>query len=530
MLDLLIRNASVVDGSGAPAWTGDVGVWNGRITLQTKGETAAEEINAEGLTLCPGFIDSHSHGDMSVGTNHGTLCKVSQGVTTEVGGQCGQSPFPVSARFVEQLRGVLAFAPDFYNMPYEKFSGFESFYRYVEALPLVLNEMFLVGHNTLRTSVMGVENRPASSQELQLMKECLRDAMEHGAVGLSSGLIYIPGVYAPTEEVIELCKVIKPYGGIYATHMRNEAKDVVKSVQEAIFIAEQADVPLVASHHKICGRANWGKSAETLRLIDEAAARGVRVMIDQYPYEANMTALNVCIPPRYFSDGMPALLEKLRDPLWRVRIASEMDDPDGGYDNFYLNSGGFTGVFISASPAVPEAEGMTIDEYAQKVGKTGFDTYFDLLLANEGGGNGIYFAMDEREVERIYLHGRTMVGSDGLCFSLEEKGHPRAWGTFIRPLRLFAQERGLISFEQAVRKQTFLTAECWGIRNKGLIAEGYDADLVLLDRAKLYDRATYQNSNQKADGVACVFVKGKPVYRDGSLTGLYPGRPLRHTC
>jgi len=528
MLDLLIRNASVVDGSGAPARLADVGIRNGRITLNIGDEGALGVIDAEGLTLCPGFIDSHSHGDMSVGTPHGMMCKVSQGVTTEVGGQCGQSPFPVSARFLDKLRGVYAFAPDFYNMPYEEFTDFENFYRYVETLPLVLNEMFLVGHNTLRTSVMGVENRPASSQELESMKERLRDAMEHGAAGLSSGLIYIPGVYAPTEEVIELCKVIKPYGGIYATHMRNEAKDVVKSVQEAIFIAEQADVPLVISHHKICGLANWGKSAETLRLVDEAAARGVRVMIDQYPYEANMTALNVCIPPCYFSDGMPALLEKLRDPAWRVRIASEMDDPDGGYDNFYLNSGGFTGVFITASPAVPEAEGMTMDEYAKKIGKPGFDTYFDLLLANGGGGNGIFFAMDEREVERIYLHERTMVGSDGLCFSMEEKAHPRAWGTFVRPLRLFAQERGLISFEQAVRKQTSLTAESWGIRNKGLIAEGYDADLVLLDRAKLFDCATYRDSNLKADGIESVFVAGMLAYHDKHFTGVCSGKPLRH--
>lgn len=529
MLDLLIRNASVVDGSGAAAYTGDVGVRAGKLTLQTAGERAARTIEADGLTLCPGFIDSHSHGDMSVGTAHAMMCKVSQGVTTEVTGQCGQSAFPVDARFLDQTRETLAFAPDFLKMPYETFKDMAGFLAYADGLKLALNEAFLVGHNTLRASVMGVENRPASPAELDLMKSRLRDAMEHGAFGLSSGLIYIPGVYAPTEEVVELCRVIRPYGGVYATHMRNEAGNIMDSLNEAISIAEQADVPLVISHHKICGRANWGKSEETLRTIAAAAARGVRVMIDQYPYDANMTALNVCIPPQYFADGMPALMEKLREPKWRTRIAAEMDDPNGGYDNFYLNSGGFEGVFVSVSPAVPEAEGMTVAAYARKVNKTGFDAYFDLLLANEGGGNGIYFAMDEREVERIYCDSRTMVGSDALCFSMEEKGHPRAWGTFIRPLRLFAQEKGLLSFEQAVRKQTALTAACWGLANKGMIAEGWDADLVLLDRAKLFDRASYQDSNRKAEGVEYVLVAGEIVYRAGQFTGVWPGRALRRS-
>lgn len=528
MLDLLFHNASVVDGTGSPAFRASVGVRDGRITFAVDGETAKEVVDATGLTLCPGFIESHSHGDMSIGTEHGMLCKVSQGVTTEIGGQCGQSAFPIDKRFLKEIGDVMAFSPDFDRMPHESFDGLGAYEAYAGTLHLANNMMTLVGHNTLRISVMGVENRAPTAEELELMKDRLRDAMEHGAVGLSSGLIYIPGVYCTTDEVVELCKVIKPYGGIYATHMRNEARDVVESVREAIEIAERAEVPLVISHHKICGRAFWGKSEETLRLVDEAAARGVQIMMDQYPYEANMTGLNVCIPPWYFADGMDLILEKLRSPEWRKKIAEEMNNPDGGYDNFYLNSGGFGGVFVAVSPKVPEAEGMMIADYAKKVGKDPMDAYFDLLLENEGSGNGIYFAMDPHEVERIYCHPRTMVGSDGLCFFLKEKSHPRAWGTFIRPLCRFAQEKKLVTFEEAVRKQTSLTADFWNIPNKGRIAEGYDADLVLLNLETLRDSATYEDSNQKAEGVEAVYVSGACVYRDKELTGACPGRFLRH--
>lgn len=526
MLDLLIRGASVIDGTGASAFQADLGAVDGRITFQVAGREARQVVEAKGLTLCPGFIDAHSHGDMSIGTEHGALCKVSQGVTTEVGGQCGQSAFPIDPEFLQEVDGIMAFSPDFHNMPHQDFKNFAAYEAYARTLPLAINMMSLVGHNTLRVSVMGVENREPTPAELDRMKERLKESMEQGAMGLSSGLIYIPGVYCKTEEVIELCKVIKPYGGIYATHMRDEARNVVESVKEAIYIAEQAQVPLAISHHKICGRAFWGKSSETLKLIDEAAARGVEIMLDQYPYEANMTALNVCIPPWHFADGMDALMAKLRDPAWREKIAAEMNDPDGGYDNFYLNSGGFDGVFISVSPKVPEAEGMMVAEYARKINKPVMDTYFDLLLANEGSGNGIYFAMDPQEVEKIYCHPQTLVGSDGLCFFLSEKGHPRAWGTFVKPLCRFAQQKGLVSFEEAVHKQTGLTADFWKIANKGKLLEGYDADLVLIDREKLQDRATYQDSNQKADGIEAVYVSGVCVYADKQLTGAYPGQLL----
>ncbi len=524
MLDLLFQNVAIVDGSGTPAYVGDVGVKDGKITLRTENRAARETVNGTGLTLCPGFIDAHSHGDLSLGTEHAITCKVSQGVTTEIGGQCGYSAFPADPRFPKERREALAVFPDYLAMPHDTFTSLENFAAYASSLALPHNMATLIGHNTLRVSVMGVDDRDPDESEMALMKERLRLAMEQGAMGFSSGLIYIPGAYCKTEELVELCRVIKPYGGVYTTHMRNESRYVAESVKEAIFVAEEAGVPLVISHHKACGRDFWGKSKETLRLVEEAAARGVKILLDQYPYEANMTSLNVCIPPWHFSDGNARLMEKLAAPEWRKIIAEEMQDPDGGYDNFYRNGGGFGGVFIASAPKTPEAEGMTVAEYAAKVGKEPMDAYFDLLLANDGNGNGIYFSMDLQEVESIYLHPHTVVGSDGLCFGLKESSHPRAWGSFIRPLREFAEEKGLLTFEEAVAKQTSRPADFWGLSDRGRIAEGYVADLVLLDRKALYDRADYRHSNEKADGIEAVYVSGICIYRDKALTGAAPGK------
>ena len=524
MLDLLFQNATVIDGTGGPSKHMSVGVKDGLIKLDIEEQESHKTIDCRSLVLCPGFIESHSHGDMSIGSEYAALSKISQGITTEIVGQCGDSPFPIDMRFLDELQVIMGFSPDFFSMPYLEFESFSNFLKYANRTKLRINQFYLVGHNTLRTSVMGVENRQATSRELDMMKSRLREAMEAGAAGMSSGLIYVPGIYSEVEELVELCKVIKEYGGVYATHMRNEADEVVGAVEEAITVAEQSGVPLIISHHKICGRENWGKSKETLRLVDEAKKRGVKILMDLYPYEANMTAINVCIPPWHFSNGMPALLEKLADPLWRKKIEKEMKDPNSKYDNFYRNSGGFAGVFIASAPKTPDAEGKSVAEYAKQIGKTDFDAYFDVVLKNEGSGSGIYFAMDPDEVEKIYLHESTVVGSDGLPDAIGDKGHPRAWGSFIKTLRLYVKEKQLLSLEEAIRKQTSLTADFWGLKNVGRIQEDYRADLVLLDMDKLYDNASYTSSNAKADGVHSVYIAGELVYHEKELTDVFAGQ------
>lgn len=527
MLDILFRNVTVTDGSGGPSYVGSVGVKDGKITFDVD-QAAVEIVEGEGLTLCPGFVEAHSHGDMSIGCYPATICKIAQGITSEIGGQCGDGCFPVDARFIDDMSVFANMTHDYLHMPYDTFTDLEGYITYAETQKLAMNMATLIPHNNLRLSVMGVEDRAPTAEEMELMKERVRQCMEQGAFGLSTGLVYIPGVYADVEEIVELCKAMAPYGGIYATHMRDQADKMVESVQESIYVAEKAGVPLVISHFKATGMPNWGKSKEALKLIEAAVERGVRILLDQYPYEAFMSGVSVCIPPWHFADGMDALLEKLKEPEFRKQVAAEMNDPASPYSNGYLHAGGFEGIFITFSPNEPAAEQKTVAAYAAELGRDPMDVYFDLLILNKGVYNGIFFAMDVEEVWDIYRHPLTVVGSDGLCFDVENKGHPRTWGTFVKTLDNFVGKQKLVSFEEAIKKQTSQTAEFWGLTGKGRIAEGYDADLVLLDRAKLKDNATFADPNQKPDGIEAVYVAGQCAYRDKQLTGVYNGHILRN--
>lgn len=525
MLDLLFSNISVVDGTGKPAKIMDVGVKDGKVTFRTD-EPTKEIISGEGLTLCPGFIDVHSHDDYCIGKYPATICKIGQGVTTEVAGNCGDSAYPVNPEFLDEMKVFANVTKDYLTMPYQGFANLKEYRAYSETVDMKKNMATLVGHNTLRLSVMGTADRKPTKDEMAQMKEVLRTAMEQGAFGFSTGLVYVPGVYADREEIVELCKVIAPYGGIYATHMRDEADRFLESVEESIDIAEQAGVALQISHFKVRGKKNWGKSAEAFRLIEEAEKHGVKIMVDMYPYDACMSGVSVCIPPEHFSDGMDALLTRLRDPSFRRQVAAEMNDPEKEYDNFYLAAGGFDRILITTCPATPEQEGLTVAEAAERAGKYPMDLFFDTLIANRGLYNGIFFAMDEKEMEEIYRNRRTVVGTDGLCFDVKNNGHPRTWATFVKTLTDLSEAKGLVTFEEAVNKQTARPAEFWGFTGKGKIAEGYDADLVLMDRSQLKDIATYTDSNRNPEGILAVYVAGQCEYKDGAMTDVNAGRIL----
>lgn len=495
MLDFIIRNARIVDGTGAPAYVGDVGILNGKITFHTRDEARAV-IDAAGLTLTPGLIDSHSHNDRFIGLDPQVfaLSKISQGITTEVTGQCGSSPFPVPDPHDAEIRGFFAeeMSPE-HLKDIERFRDFQTYLTYADAQPKPGNYAFLQGHGMLRMSVMGRANRKPTADELALMKARLRDAMEHGCLGLSSGLIYVPSVYADIEELVELCRVIRPYGSVYATHMRSESDHVVEAVREAIAIAKAADVPLVISHHKVCGRRNWGASRETLRLIHEAIDGGMRITLDQYPYTASQTGLCQCMPPKYFAEGPAVFAKLLRDPDVRAKVKAEMTEEPPKYNSSYQNAGGFGGILVLSCPGAPEAEGLTVREYAQKLGRDEFEVYFDMM-------------------------------ADGCVGALDGPTHPRAYGSLVRALCTFSKQKGLVSFEEAVRKETGLTAARWGLAGKGRIAEGMDADLVLMDVDKLQDNADFMHPRALCSGIEKVLVGGVVVYENGRLTGANPGR------
>ena len=533
-MELLIKQGMIVDGTGAPAYVGSVGIEHGKIKLVPKEDLdqavsrAKRVITGEGLYIAPGFIDAHSHGDGIYGTDYGQLCKISQGITTEICGQCGFSFYPVNPETLGQLQQFLTLFTNEFSSDMDQWTDFSTYKKYLETVPLTCNTAILTGHGTLRVAVMGNENRKPTEDELEQMKSLLKEAMEHGSIGLSTGLIYPPGSFSHIDEIVELAKVIAPYDGIYASHMRNESGDVVEAVKEALEVGRRAGVRVQISHHKTMGKDNWGLSQETLRLVSEAIASGQKVTLDQYPYEACMTHFNVLIPPQYFDGGMDCLLERLKDPEIRQKMKEEMMAKDGGFDSYYRNCGGWDGVFISVLPLTPEYEGMFVTEAAETMGKDPFDAYFDLVLENRAEGSGIYFSIGEEDLCHIILDPNTVVGTDGLCKAMNEKGHPRAWGTFPRAITYFHKEKKLMPLEDIIRKMTSLPAERLMLKSKGVIRDGMDGDLVIFDYEKLRDRASYMDSNQVTDGIEYVIVNGEVVYENHALTGAHPGTLILH--
>lgn len=530
MLDVLIKNAKVIDGSGAAAYNGCVGIRDGKIVIAEGTEEAKQVIDAAGRYVCPGFIDAHSHGDMILGSEDAHLFKTTQGVTTEIVGQCGLSMAPVAADNLADIQNMLSMGTTWFPDDMVNWNSFSRYLEYADKQPLTANVKMYIGHSSLRIAVMGMANRPATDEELDNMKQILRDAMEAGAAGFSTGLIYTPSCYAEEKEIIELAKVIAPYNGIYASHMRNESDEIVEAVKETINVGRQAGVRVDISHHKMLGKANWGKQKETLKLIHDARAEGIEVICDQYPYTCNMTTLNACMPPWYFEHGFRSMTDKLRDAEFRAKIKAEMEDPATPYDNYYLNAGGWGGVYVYSSPKTPQAEGKFITEYAAEIGKDPWEAFFDMCVENNCETGGVFSSMCDEDVCEIIRDPYCIVGSDGLTRSWKEKGHPRASGTFPHAITYFVKEKGILTLEQAVHKMTGLTAEYLLIKNKGLVKEGYDADLLIFDFDRLQDTATYKNSNSITEGIDYVFVNGELVYHDKKFTGAAPGRMIRHNA
>lgn len=530
MLDILITNANIVDGSGKSAYRGNVGVKDGKLVMDVQDTEVVKTIDAAGRYLAPGFIDAHSHGDMILGTEDAHLFKTTQGVTTEIVGQCGLSMAPVVPEHLQAIQNMLAMGTTWFPEDMKNWNTFSRYLEYADQQPLTANAKMYIGHSSLRIAVMGMENRPSTDKELDTMKGILRDAMESGAAGFSTGLIYTPSCYAEEKEIIELAKVIAPFNGIYASHMRDEANFVVDAVKETINIGRQAGVRVDISHHKMLGKPNWGKQKETLRLIHEANEEGIPTVCDQYPYTRNMTTLNACMPPWHFENGFSSMTEKLRDPNFRKKVRAEMEDLSTPYDNYYLNAGGWSGVYVYSAAKTPEAEGRFITEYAELAGKDPWTAFFDICVENDCATGGVYCSMCDEDVCEIIRAPYCIIGSDGLTRSWKEKGHPRASATFPHAITYFVKEKGILTLEQAINKMTGLTAKYLLIKNKGFIREGYDADLVLFDYDKLKDTATYINSNSITEGIDYVIVNGKIVYTDKQFTGEYSGRMIHHNA
>lgn len=475
--DLLIHNATVIDGTRAPRFQADIGIRGGRIARVggLDGERGEVEIDASGLIAAPGFIDAHTHDDRLLLSAPAMAPKVSQGVTTVVAGNCGVSLAPAPRGMPRPV------TPPIDLMDVEggwfRFKTFADYVAGLNAAPAATNCALLVGHSMLRVQTMADLDKPASPAEIAAMQALVDEALAAGAIGVSTGLYYEPARAASTEEVIEVCRPLTARNGIYCTHMRDEGDHVIDSLEETFRIGRELGVPVVVSHHKVVGTPNHGRSAETLPII-ERAMRTQKIGLDCYPYCASSTILS--------------------------------------FDRTLTSSK----TLVTWSQPHPEVAGMDLAAIAAQMGVSVEEAVGKLLPAG-----AIYFSMDERDVQRILGFEPTMIGSDGLPH--DARPHPRLWGTFPRVLGHYARDLGVFSLETAVHKMTGLTAKTFGLVDRGILKEGYAADLTLFDAGAIDAAATFEDSIQPARGIDTVIVNGRPVWRDGKATGARPGKVLR---
>lgn len=497
----LIRNGTIVDGTGAPAYRGDVAVAGDRIVRISRTPLnpadAEHVIDATGLMVAPGFIDSHAHvEDLAMHPLAENFLR--QGVTTVWYAPDGAMPWPLAPAMARLER--TRHAP---------------------------NIAFFAGHNTIRREVMGSANRAPNAEELERMQAMVAQAMEEGAMGLSTGLRYVPGIYSETEEVIALARVAAQYGGFHSSHIRDESAGSLESVREIIRISEEAGLPGVVSHHKLMGQPQWGQSVNTLALIDSARARGVDVMLDQYPYDATSTQTSVLFPAWSLSGGNDSLRIRLQDPEQRGRIIEGMRqtimEERGGGDLARIRIARYSGN--------PSWNGKTFADIARERGRTpdmDFAVELAIEIQTDGGAGGVWHVVDEADVRRIMVHPWTMISSDGgILIPGVGHPHPRGNGAFARVLGRYVREYEVLSLEEAVRKMTSLPAWRMGDESRGRLAEGLMADIAVFDAGRVIDRATYEDPHQYAEGVVHVLVAGEPVLSDGEPTGARPGRVLR---
>jgi dihydroorotase/N-acyl-D-amino-acid deacylase len=498
--DLLLRNGRIVDGSGSAWYRGDVAIRGDAIVkiAASISDPAARVIDVEGQVIAPGFIDIHTHARGGIFQVPTAENYVRQGVTTLIEGPDGSSPVPL-----------------------------KPFFERLESLQKSVNIASFIGQGAVRAAVIGTANRKPTAEELEKMRGLVEQGMKDGAFGLSSGLFYVPGTFTPTDEVIELARVAGRFGGIYISHMRDEAAGVVDSVKETIAIGERGGLPTQVTHHKIIGPANWGKSGETLRLIDEARARGVDATIDQYPYTASSTSIQAALLPAWAQEGGRAeIVSRLKDAATRAKVKTEtiriIKNERGGGDpkNIVIAGCGWDKTLAGKNLGdVTRLRGMepTVENAADAA----------LWIVENGGCSGIFHAINEADLERILKHPATMIGSDGeIPIFGQAHPHPRSYGTFARVLAVYVRERHTITLEEAIRKMSSFPAQRLGLLDRGLLRPGMKADIAVVDPARVRDVATFERPHQYAEGVSAVIVNGQVVFERGAMTAARPGKVL----
>ena len=528
-IDLLIKNAKIVDGTGATAFNGSLAVQADEIKAIFRGDPerflkenqVRRVVDGAGYVLAPGFIDIHTHSDINFLVSGMAESKLQQGVTTEVIGNCGSSPAPIREAGRSMLEDELAD----YGMELD-WSSYPEFLEKLAARAKSINVASMIGHGAIRKAVAGYDDRELTSLELDEAKDILAEAMEAGAVGFSSGLIYPPSSYGTTEELIELAEVAASYGGIYTTHLRNEGCDMISAVREAIEIGRQSGIPVHISHHKVVDKDCWGLVAGTLEIMESARKEGIDVTCDLYPYLATSTGLASLLPDWAHEGGREKLLERLEEGEDREKILDYLNDE--------VARRGWENVMISDLPGdkYTKFEGATLKELGDSWKMPEAEALLRILKEQELRAGMIGFAMCEDDLETVLTSRLSMIGSDGSSLAVEGKlakgkPHPRNFGTFPRVLGRYVREKGLITLETAIHKMTGKSATRFGLYNRGLLKVGFKADLVLFDETEIIDKAEFIDPFHYPEGIKEVWVAGKSVLKAGKISDERPGSLLK---
>ena len=525
MLDILAQNGTVVDGSGAPGYRADVAIDGDRIAEVgvLEGAQAATVIDASGCVVTPGFVDMHSHTDFTLPVLPTADSLVHQGITTAVIGQCGASPAPLLEDTRQQVIATLA--REDVPMPWDEWSTFGSYLEHLTQIGTSINVAPLVGQGMVRWGVMGLVADPPTEEQMTRMQNEVVKAMESGAIGVSTGLIYPPGCYASTEELVAFTQPAGERNGFYFSHIRGESETLLESIAEAIRIGRETGAAVQISHFKAARRANWSKAPHALELIDQARAEGLDVTADMYPYPASSTGLATLLPQWVREGGNEATLKRLADAETRLKIVSDMRSSGR------LRTTEWDKILISGCPKNRDYEGHAVADLADEANKPPHEWVFDALLETEMGMGMIAFTMSEENRKLALRHPAMMIGTDGSGLATEgplSQGlpHPRSYGTFPRVLAHYVREQGVISLEEAVRKMSGLPAQKLRWADRGLVRKGYRADLVVLNPDTVADLATYEAPHQYPVGIPHVIVNGKLVIHNSTHTKARPGSVL----
>jgi len=517
---VLLRNGNIYIGDGSPGFRGDIGISNGRIAAvgDLKDVEATKEVDVEGLSVCPGFIDIHSHFDANIFVIPQAESKVLQGITTDLSGNCGYSNYPVKPETQIQLRDWLGKAD--VSMDWTDLGGFID---KLNSIKVSINYSTLIGLGSLRSYVMGDEDRPPTENELNRMKDEIRKAMNQGAMGISTGLIYAPGFFATTDEIIELAKAAAEFDGIYASHIRGEAREVMDAVAEAIEIGRQSGISVQISHLKVSGKRNWGQAEKILEMIESAQKEGLNVDFDRYPYIASSTSLSSVFPAWVHDGGDAEMITRLKNVDLRKRVKEETEKLmywESDWDMIQISD--------VRSDKNKWMVGKRVSEIAEKLGADPFHVACDLLIDESNAVSCVFFSMCDEDTDRILKHPGCMIGSDSTGRAdygqlSEGQPHPRAFGTFPRVIGHYVRKRGLLEMSDAIKRMTSMPANKLNLHDRGMVKENFAADLIVFDEERIGDTATFDRPICYPEGISIVLVNGMVTVEEGKHTGSRAG-------